>query len=99
MDPAHQPVRVWWAPWRRRCSCGARRWPCPDTAIGTTPPPAYWLSIRNTKAHWIDEPPPGTPANGAEPGPVPDDNDAPSEPLDPEQERRRRSRQRRRWPW
>jgi hypothetical protein len=34
---AHEPIRVWWAPWRRRCSCGARRYPCPDTPV---PPPA-----------------------------------------------------------
>lgn len=72
MDRAHRPARVWWAPWRRHCSCGARRWPCPDTLTTTTPPPAYWLSLRNTKAHWHDEPvdqdapPPGGPEKSRE---------------------------------
>jgi hypothetical protein len=86
MDPVHEPVRVWWAPWRRRCSCGARRWPCPDTTHGKSPPPAYWLSLRNTKAHWIDEMPEESPD-----GEEPDETD--------DRLRRSRSRQRRRWPW
>lgn len=34
MRRQHKPVRSWWAPWRRRCACGVRWWPCPD---GVTP--------------------------------------------------------------
>lgn len=25
---AHRPARRWWAPWRSRCACGLREWPC-----------------------------------------------------------------------
>jgi hypothetical protein len=42
----HGPAaRVWWMPWRRRCRCSARRWPCPDGVVRRTPDPPYWLGF------------------------------------------------------
>jgi hypothetical protein len=29
MAERHRLRRLWWAPWRRRCACGFREWPCP----------------------------------------------------------------------
>jgi len=26
----HRAIRIWWRPWRRRCSCGCGWYPCPD---------------------------------------------------------------------
>jgi hypothetical protein len=103
LDRAHQPVRVWWAPWRQRCSCGARRWPCPDTLIEISPPPAYWLSLRNKRAHWVDGAP-ETPNGKESPDPPvaepdPPDVAAPTDPQTPAQQRNRQTRQRRRWHW
>lgn len=107
MDRAHWPVRVWWAPWRRHCSCGVHQWPCPDAFTRKPPPPAYWLSLRNTKAHWIDEVAP--PARNSTPA---DDAAHPEDPTELlavdgspgpagglSEDWQRRSRQRRQWPW
>jgi hypothetical protein len=30
MTIRHRRVRRWWVPWSARCSCGIKRWPCPD---------------------------------------------------------------------
>ena len=39
----HEPVRAWYAPWKKRCSCGCEWYPCPDAA--TIPPPAVTRSL------------------------------------------------------
>jgi len=42
MTQPHCLRRPWWAPWRRWCSCGIRRWPCPKVVShpsGPQPPP------------------------------------------------------------
>jgi hypothetical protein len=39
----HEPVRNWYQPWKRRCSCGCAWYPCPDAA--TIPPPAVTRSL------------------------------------------------------
>jgi hypothetical protein len=45
----HAPLRAWWAPWRRRCRCGCRWYPCPDVvAPWTAPPVAESLRLRAT---------------------------------------------------
>jgi hypothetical protein len=33
----HQPVRVWFKPWQKRCSCGCGWFPCPDSITMDTP--------------------------------------------------------------
>ncbi|GAA4589962.1 hypothetical protein BJY16_009073 [Actinoplanes octamycinicus] len=43
----HEPVRVWYAPWRKRCSCGCEWYPCPDAA--TIPPPSVTRSLHLTE--------------------------------------------------
>ncbi|GIE88856.1 hypothetical protein [Actinoplanes regularis] len=39
----HEPVRAWYKPWKKRCSCGCDWYPCPDAA--TIPPPAVTRSL------------------------------------------------------
>ncbi|MCW2139444.1 hypothetical protein BXY51_004005 [Actinoplanes cyaneus] len=39
----HEPVRIWYQPWRQRCSCGCPWYPCPDAA--TIPPPSVTRSL------------------------------------------------------
>lgn len=46
----HRPVRVWWAPWRRRCGCGEARWPCLDELAERVAPRAYW---QPPSAGWV----------------------------------------------
>lgn len=41
----HGSVRVWWKPWRRRCRCGCRWYPCPDAVPYRTPPVARSLGL------------------------------------------------------
>jgi hypothetical protein len=64
----HEPVRAWYQPWKRRCSCGCTWYPCPDGA--TVPPPAVTRSLhlgeddledetRDSAAGHTGEPPPG----------------------------------------
>lgn len=49
----HGPVRRWWTPWRRRCRCGCRWYPCPDAAARLNPPPAVVDSLRlNQRPPW-----------------------------------------------
>ncbi|GGR28116.1 hypothetical protein GCM10010168_52720 [Actinoplanes ianthinogenes] len=49
----HEPVRTWWAPWRKRCSCGCGWYPCPDAA--TIPPPAVTRSLHLGEEERDDE--------------------------------------------
>ncbi|WIM94831.1 hypothetical protein ACTOB_006885 [Actinoplanes oblitus] len=48
----HEPVRAWYAPWKKRCSCGCGWYPCPDAA--TAPPPAVTRSL-HLGDEWDDE--------------------------------------------
>lgn len=53
----HEPVRIWYQPWRQRCSCGCAWYPCPDAA--TVPPPAVTRSL-----HLGDDDPAGETPGG-----------------------------------
>jgi hypothetical protein len=46
----HRPIRPWWAPWRRRCRCGVRRWPCIDREPPAGPAVADYL--RGDRPDW-----------------------------------------------
>lgn len=41
----HKSVRVWWKPWRRRCACGCRWYPCPDAVPYPVPPVVQSLRL------------------------------------------------------
>ncbi|MFI5490962.1 hypothetical protein [Actinoplanes sp. NPDC051859] len=37
----HKPVRVWFKPWHKRCRCGCRWFPCPDSVTLDRPRPGW----------------------------------------------------------
>ena len=48
----HGPVRVWFAPWKKRCRCGCRWYPCPDAAYIQPPPVVVSLRGGTTNTLW-----------------------------------------------
>lgn len=50
---AHRPLRLWWAPWRSRCSCGLDDWPCRHARPASQPTePASETPIRVAVPEW-----------------------------------------------
>jgi hypothetical protein len=41
----HKAVRVWFKPWKKRCSCGCPWFPCPDAATVPSPPVSQSLRL------------------------------------------------------
>jgi hypothetical protein len=37
----HESMRVWFAPWKKRCRCGCAWFPCPDLITMDTPSPVW----------------------------------------------------------
>ncbi len=59
----HGAARIWWKPWRKRCTCGGAWFPCPDSITMDTPgsrlqrrppawnaPTAYYPTGRNERS-------------------------------------------------
>ncbi|MFI5492076.1 hypothetical protein [Actinoplanes sp. NPDC051859] len=37
----HRPVRLWCKSWKKRCACGCRWYPCPDSITAARPPVSW----------------------------------------------------------
>jgi hypothetical protein len=46
----HKAVRIWWRPWQKRCTCGCRWHPCPDSI--TMNAPAFHPAPARNEPDW-----------------------------------------------